>query len=143
MPYAPFCKYFPKIAEDETRTIVVTVDSELPKGNYSLIEMYCDEENCDCRRVMLNVISGSQGTTHAVIAYGWETRAFYEKWMGDNDKLSIDAMMGPTLNLGSPETKLAPILLNLVSDMLKTDKNYVARLKRHYEMFKESLDYDH
>ena len=71
MPYEPFYERFPEVAEKETRTITIFNDPELPAGEYGLIEAYCNEPDCDCRRVFLNVCSWQRGERIAVIAYGW------------------------------------------------------------------------
>jgi hypothetical protein len=75
-----------------------------------------------------------------VIAYGWESRDFYIKWMHDDDPAIIDSLMGPILNLGSPESELAPALLDFVKHEVQQDKDYVERVKRHYRMFRDRID---
>jgi preprotein translocase subunit SecA len=42
------------------------------------------------------------------------------------------------LNDSSPQSELAPVLLQEVTFVLQ-DKHYVDRLKRHYHMFKEAV----
>ena len=49
-------------------------------------------------------------------------------------------MQGPNLNRDSPVSPLSPILLALVKAILLQDKAYVARVKRHYRMFKNAVD---
>jgi hypothetical protein len=53
MPYVPFYKYFPKLAETETRVLTILPGdaSGLPPDSYGFCEMFCDERGCDCRRV--------------------------------------------------------------------------------------------
>ncbi|MFH1777769.1 MAG: hypothetical protein ABH952_09480, partial [Candidatus Omnitrophota bacterium] len=87
MPYALFHDYFPDIAEKETRTITVLKDSQwdLPPAHYTLHEMYCDEYNCDCRRVFFYIVSSIRNAVVAIIAYGWERPEFYAEWIGDDD----------------------------------------------------------
>ena len=48
----------PELAERETRSIMVQENNRynVPAGDYGLLEMYCDEEDCDCRRVFFNVL---------------------------------------------------------------------------------------
>src|SRR3990167_8042162 len=104
MPYAPFHEKFPELARRELRTLISIDDPQLPPGNYLLLEMYCDEPGCDCRRVFLNVFRAESRTFEAVIAYGWESRKFYAKWMGDDDPRAMDSLQGPELNFGSPTT---------------------------------------
>jgi hypothetical protein len=139
MPYTPFHFRFREVAEKETRCIVAFNHPKLPAGEYGLVESYCDERDCDCRRVFLNVLRTETETLEATIAYGWESREYYVKWMGDDDRDSIDHMMGPVLNLGSPLTPLSDILLEDVKLVLQ-DAAYVERLKRHYAMFRETVD---
>ncbi len=74
----------------------------------------------------------------AVIAYGWEDREFYVDWFGEDEPRVIDNLKGPTLNDASPQSKLAPILLERVKRVLKDDQ-YVERIKRHYRLFKEKI----
>jgi len=102
--------------------------------------MFCNEKGCDCRRVFLSVVSATKNELHAVIAYGWESPAFYAKWMGDNDPQSIQSLHGPCLNLGSPESATAPAILKLFRDVLLQDAAYVDRIKRHYQMFRGKID---
>lgn len=139
MPYAPFHERFPKIAEKETRAITILNNPELPSDTYGLIEAYCDELDCDCRRVFLNVISTNQKKLLATIAFGWERKKYYAKWMGDNDPRMIKDLKGPVLNLASPQSKLAPALLKQIKVVLQ-DKNYIERLKRHYNLFKDEIE---
>ena len=58
MGYLPLFKVLPEIGMKETRSINVTQNNNtLPLGEYAIIEMYCDEFDCDCRRVILSVAS--------------------------------------------------------------------------------------
>jgi hypothetical protein len=139
MPYEPFHERFPRIAEKETRIFIVMNDPDLSDDTYMLIEAYCNEPNCDCRRVFFNVYSEKRKELMAVIAYGWESREFYRQWFGKDDEKIIDDLKGPALNLGSPQSELAPKLLEKIEWVLK-DEAYVSRLKRHYRMFKETVD---
>jgi hypothetical protein len=143
MSYKPFNERFGEIALKETRSITIRNSSKLPDDDYGFFELYCNDENCDCQRVMFNVVSHKSNKIVAVVAYGWESKAFYVKWFGRNDPEIIQQMQGPILNPGSEQSELAPALLKLVSDTLLRDPDYVERLKRHYWMFKEKVDPDH
>jgi hypothetical protein len=145
MPYEPFVERFGELALKETRSATVFPGNEfgLPPDEYGLFESYCNDENCDCRRVFFNVVSRKTNKPIAVVAYGWETEAFYRRWFGgENDPLSrkmVKEMVGLGLNLGSPQSKYANAALKLVESVLQ-DQNYVARIKRHYQMFKGTVD---
>ena len=143
MPYQLFHDLFPEIAEAETRSITVSdgmSEIELPPGEYAFCEMFCNERGCDCRRVFFYVLSRFRRGPAAVIAWGWEKREFYAKWLHDDDPQMISALMGPCLNLGSPQTELGDALLDLVRDVLLQDEAYVERIKRHYSLFRARID---
>ncbi len=142
MPYQLFHDLFPEMAERETRMITVPEDAGLgvPSGNYSFLEMFCNDTGCDCRRVFFYVVSSLRKDVEAVIAWGWETRDYYENWLHDPDPKLVDELKGPTLNIGSPQTALAGDLLDLSQQVLLSDQAYVERVKRHYRMFRDKID---
>lgn len=142
MEFAPFATEFPGIAREETRQItVLDNDGALPQGRYLLMELFCKDPECDCRRVFFNVRYVEENQLVAVIAYGWEDMDFYREWLGYDKPELIDELQGPTLNKASPQTDLAPALLNQVETVLN-DEDYVDRIKRHYRMFKDSIAKD-
>ena len=142
MPYVLFHDHFPETAERETRTVTVLKKSPsgLPPGHYSLLEMFCDEPKCDCRRVMFYVVSSRRRDLEAVVAYGWESRVFYAKWLHDDDPRMIDELEGPVLNLGSPQSELAPAVLEMIEQIILPDRAYMERVKRHYAMVRKRID---
>ena len=143
MPYEPFYERFKEIALKETRSITIHNNPELPDDDYGFLEAYCNDENCDCRRVFFNVVSRKRGEVVAVIAYGWESKAFYSKWYRQNDPEMIEELRGPALNSMSEQSELAPALLAMVRNTLLMEPSYIERLKRHYRMFKEKVDPQH
>jgi hypothetical protein len=139
MPYEPFYERFPEIAWKETRSFTTFGNPDLPDDEYGLIEAYCNDQNCDCRRVFFNVASRKREQIVAVIAWGWESRDYYVRWFGRDEPLIIRELMGPALNTASRQSELAPALVEAVKVIL-ADPAYVERLKRHYRMFKETVD---
>lgn len=84
MDYGPFFEEFPEVAKEETRHInVLNEDGKLPKGRYLLIELFCTDPECDCRRVFLNVRHVEREQLMAVIAYGWEDQQYYREWFAE------------------------------------------------------------
>jgi hypothetical protein len=142
MPYVDFHKHFPKIAEQETRIVTIFDDAAfgLPAGHYTFFELFCDEPGCDCRRVFFAVASSHREIIEAVIAYGWESPEFYARWMGSNDSADIAALKGPVLNLASPQSDLAPAILELARKLLLSDETYIERVKQHYKFFRDKVD---
>jgi hypothetical protein len=143
MSYEPFYERFGELAWKETRSLTVFDDPRLAGDEFGFIELYCNDESCDCRRVMFDVVSRERRKSVAIIAYGWESQEFYAKWFRQNDPEIILQMQGPILNPGSNQSELAPALLKKVREVLLTDPAYIARLKRHYQMFKEKMDPNH
>jgi hypothetical protein len=142
----------PELALKETRTITVFAKNayNLPPANYGLVEMYCNDEDCDCRRVFLNVMSSVTKDSVAVIAYGWETLNYYAKWLcrkkvditqlDEYDRNTIRSLKGPCLNSASPQSNFAPVVLLMVVNLVLMDEKYVNRLKRHYKLFRAKID---
>lgn len=141
MPFRLFYDLFPEVAMAETRTVgLPQPQGGLPAGWYSFKEMFCDEPGCDCRRVFFLVESSFRDDVEAVIAWGWEDLAFYEHWIKYGDKDEARELIGPILNPMSPETALAPHLLELFKQVLMKDADYLDRVKRHYSMFRKKID---
>jgi hypothetical protein len=144
MPYASFHDRFPDIARRETRTVTVLRSSpfELPPAEYALLELYCDEPECDCRRVFFYVVSSRSKSAEAVVAYGWEPAEFYAKWSHEDDPEVVHRLKGPILNLASPQSQYAPEILRLIEQVVLQDLAYVKRLRAHYERFRRQVDED-
>ncbi len=140
---APFYTEFPDLAFAETRSATVRGYKGLPDGAYGFLEYYCNEPNCDCRRVFIIVISqDTEDKTLATINYGWENAEFYIKWMGDDE--DIESLKGPALAPPPAlQTKLAPYLLKLFKEAALEDGEYIKRLRRHYSMFRRAIETKH
>ncbi len=137
-----FHDLFPELAERETRCITVMSHAEAgaPPGDYYFHEMFCNDKGCDCRRVFLFVVSSIRQDVETVIAWGWEKPDFYAKWLKCSDPQDVAELKGPILNMGSPHTALAPAVLEMAQALLLRDPDYVARIKRHYRLFRERVD---
>lgn len=139
MPYTPFDEKFPVIAHKETRSFQPWNNPLLGDDEFGLLEMYCDEPGCDCRRVMFSVLSRRYKKIVAYIGYGWESAEFYANRFSYSEPDDIPAIQGPTLNIMSPQSKPAPAILAQVEVVLQ-DQAYADRLKRHYAMFRETIE---
>ena len=88
---------------------------------------------------MMDVLRAETGWSKvwATISYGWESLDFYRPWgVGDSDPIQIK---GPYLDPLNPQTKYSSALLNLFRFLIQSPE-YVLRLQRHYQMFRESVD---
>ena len=137
MPMVPFFTLFRDLAFKEMRSATVRQMPNIPDGEYGFLELYCDEPDCDCRRVVIEVVSPTTGPKiWATINYGWESVEFYEKRIGDRE--TAREYQGAVLDPLNPQTKYSPALLHLFKLVLQ-DEAYVERLKRHYKLFKSDL----
>ena len=120
----PFHELFPEQAWKEYRVMDLFKHEVIPPDGYALIESYCIDPDCDCRRVMLNVLS-RQGRQHvATISFGF-----------DRD----DEVAGPYLDSLNPQSEYAEALLELVEELILSDPDYVARLESHYQQVKRAV----
>ncbi|NGX30967.1 MAG: hypothetical protein K940chlam8_00323 [Chlamydiae bacterium] len=84
----PFYEIFPEIAEEETRCLHILQESDseaLPLGSYKLVELYCPDLDCDCRKVNIVAISNEDGKEYGTFQFGWEKQAFYDDHFGFDD----------------------------------------------------------
>lgn len=134
----PFHGRCPEIAMKEVRSVTVLDDGQsVPPGQYGLLEFYCDDPECDCRRVLFQVVrSDTGGKVWATINYGWESAEYYARWLGSAE--AGREACGASLDPLHPQSEYAPALLDLFTDVILADASYVERLKRHYRMFRDA-----
>ena len=133
----PFHSRFPDVAARETRCIhVLAPGGPLPVGEYGYLEHYCEKPDCDCRRVLLQVTSAkAPHTVLAIINYGWESADFYTDWMHGDEQAGRE-ITAASLDPLHPQSEYADHLLDYFQQHMITNPEYVARLARHYAMFK-------
>jgi hypothetical protein len=121
----PFFQVERALGARETRTIdLFRPQNGIPAGSYGLFEFYCPDPDCDCRRVLIQVVEKEHPTrVLAAIGYGF-------------DRDAKDA--GPFLDPMNAQCPYAPALLRLVEGMVLRDASYVARLERHYDIVKRA-----
>ena len=132
----PFIQRFPELGTQETRTITTAGLQGLPADEYALLELYCDEPGCDCRRVVIEVIARSTGDTLAIINYGWESLEFYARKLGSDEY--AQEVVSASLDPINPQSRHAHVLLAVFRDVVK-DHDYKKRLARHYRLFRETV----
>lgn len=133
----PFVSRFPDLAARETRVLLLPhPQCGLPSGSYGFVEWYCADPACDCRRVLFQVCEERRPSeVLATINFGWERAAFYADWLHGDEKGAkeiVEASLDPL----NRQSSGAPALLLLFRELLIPDEAYVARLRRHYELFK-------
>jgi hypothetical protein len=124
-----FDRIFHNVAKNESRALQVFDRPEVPTGTYVLREFYCNEPDCDCRRVILHVQSVEAKRVVASINYAFEpAKPPYQ----DEPQYSLDPL--------NPQSELSPIFFKMVKELLARDADYRSRLHRHYQMWKEVVD---
>lgn len=119
-----FYEHFPEIAFPETRVLEQRISANgIPVGRYEFAEAYCTDPTCDCRRVLLFVLTG-EGDCVAVIGFGFDPDG---------------PMRGPFLDPMHDQAPYAQALLESAKRLMLTDPAYVARLERHYETMKQKF----
>jgi hypothetical protein len=116
-----FDRLFPEQATAEVRVISLLRHPSLPDDEYALVESYCDDPACHCRRVLLSVVGRRAMTALASIGYGFDHAG---EWAG------------PFLDPLNPQSRHAEALLELVRQLVLTDAAYMARLEAHYYQVK-------
>ena len=141
MYFLSFYTKFPEIAEGEVGMVEVKKGAPVPAGLYAFLENYCDDPECDCRKVMINVVDAKKNDCIlATIGYGWESEKFYIEWMGD--KKMGKEMTGAYLEMAGVQSKHAREFLQLWKMMTVKNKEYVKRLKKHYVMWKRMSNFE-
>ena len=140
MRFLSFFEEFPELVGREFRNITVLDDNNfryIPPGNYALLECFCVDVECDCRKVMINVVSTNPTRLWTTLNYGWESEQYYRTWWGKNHEL-YQPMSGVSFD---PPTNdpLQNEFLSLFKEIIQTDHNYARRIESHYDMFKEKI----
>ena len=140
----PFHSVFPELAQQEVRCVHLGATADdasataLPADEYAYLEFYCEDLNCDCRRVFLQVIAkGQPDKVFASISYGWEKESFYRKrmpWAPDEAGGTVRGEMDPI----NEQSEFAEYFLDLFRRVV-LDEPYRLRLRRHYQLFREEL----
>ena len=117
MQMTPFCDICEKLAKTETRSFIYGGDE------YAVLEFFCTDPNCDCRRVLLTIMSRNHMRIEASIAFGFDR----------------DSLMGPGLELDplNPQGPHADAVMKLIKQQVLSDSSYVDRIRRHYAITKQ------
>lgn len=137
-PMTPLHTRCPELARTETRGFVIAAGGPVPAGTYGIIEWFCEDPGCDCRRAFLQIISEREpAKILASLNYGWETRAFYRRLLPFDPQAPKEITDG-SLNPINPQSPFAPALHRVFQNVVATP-DYQARLQRHYQTFKATL----
>lgn len=129
-----FGLFFPDLAARERRSIILEEPAfqfgrlVLPDDEYAFEELYCVETGCDCRRVMMNVLSRNMRKHIATINHAFEppTR---------DDEVPEQTFLDP-INV---QSEWSVALLDIFKNLVLSDRAYRKRLVRHYRLVKDAV----
>ena len=140
----PFHSLLPDVAQREVRCVHLGTsqnphaERKLPADEYAYLEYYCADLDCDCRRVLIQVIAkGQPGKVFASITYGWDKESFYRKrtpWDPDFAKATVRGELDPL----NEQSEHAEDFLELFRQIV-LDAPYRLRLGRHYQMLRQEV----
>ena len=140
----PFHSLFPELAWREVRCVHlgtvpgVSPSPGLSAGEYAFVEFYCEDLECDCRRVFIQVIARhQQEQVLASVNYGWEKESFYGERMPYDPEAPREIVQG-SLDPINQQSELSEGLLELFRQHV-LDEPYRIRLREHYRLFREEL----
>lgn len=142
MPLGAFIPFGVRHFEESQKEIMTLVIKEnkfgVQLGIYPVLENYCIEKECDCRKAMLNIYNLKNSQIMATIGYGWEDQGYYIKWYGADDSF-IKEIVGSYLEPGGIQSEQADIFLELWRDLILKNHEYRDQIRRHYNLFKEGI----
>lgn len=128
-----FFALMPDVARRETREVTIfppddpTFPALVEAGRYGFIESYCVDPECNCRRVIINVLSERSKGMVATISHAFDPPK-------PDAYVTVQTFLDPLF----PQSEMAEEFLDLfVSRVL--DVEYARRLERHYEMVKQAI----
>ena len=125
----PFHELFPEIGLSETRSArVLQNDEKLPADSYGFVELLCVDPKCDCRRVMINVLSEDSPAHLATINHAFEPP-------GPDAPVPEQTFLDPL----NRQSRHSQALMDLFKKLLSLDAAYGQRIERHYRMVKDAL----
>lgn len=110
----------------------------LAAGDYELREFYCDDQTCDCHRVLFRVVPRNvRGTIIASICYGWESADFYRS-IAVPGLLSPEQLTCGTLDPPNEQSSIAHDILRVFQKVLR-DPDLDRHLRGRYARFRAAL----
>ncbi len=123
-------------ATTRVRTLTLRGAPGLPDGAYSLVDCYCIDPDCDCRKTMIQVHLDHRFVS--LIAFGWESAEYYTRWYGRNlDERTLAEMKGPSIDILSPDLVQPEAMLAFFTSICEGD--YRQHLQSQYVRFKTAL----
>lgn len=118
---------YSELFPDDNATFCLCLERKtgsLAKGIYSFFDSHCTEKKCDCRRIAVSVIN-EKGKDLAHIGFGFDP--------GEEEA-------GPYLEPFMPQSRHAELLLEIFTDLVNTEPDFLEDLYYHYRQVREKID---
>lgn len=116
----------------QIRSVRIEQSPHIPDGEYGFVDTYCIDPECDCRKTMIQVIH--EDKLVSIINYGWESKSFYDKWMGEEITEPHAAMSGASVDISSPNLVEENAIIALFNTLL--NEKWIEKFKTHYRQVK-------
>lgn len=120
--------FLPELARDETRVLQLSYLPDAPPRPVALVEHYCDEPGCDCRRSILRAHDLQDRSVLATIAHGFDEP-------GDDAHHPEQTYIEPL----APDGPHAALILGVIRHLLE-NHDYQRHLESHYAAFKDVVE---
>ena len=132
----PFFDKCPEVGKKEMLHFALKDEEGLPDGDYSLIEAFCDNPDCDCRNAHIGFFKRTpEPKGLATINYGWESRNYYINIFLNKEEAG---KVQGTCIIEAERPEIGDAALRVVNKILQ-DTDYSEKIKKHYKMFKHAL----
>ena len=132
----PFFKKCPEVGNKEMLHFALKDEEGLPGGEYSLVEAFCDNPDCDCRNTHIGFFKRKPVPRGlATINYGWESINYYISVFLDKEEAR---KVQGTCIIEAETPEIGDAALKLFNKILQ-DTDYSKKIKKHYKMFKHAL----
>ena len=74
-----------------------------------------------------------------ILCYEWGKLSFYRREFKGFDEKTLKDLQGPVLESFQYQSNIADRVLKMFKQVLFADKEYLARIERHYKQFKGRL----
>jgi hypothetical protein len=121
----PFDLLFPDVARKESRGATLIAPGGQHLGQFLFRELYCADQNCDCRILLVQAFSAARARVVAAFSYCFEP-------LEGEPQFEIDPLQ--------PQSELSEPLFEMFQHALVEDPAYRPALLRHYAMWKAIVD---
>lgn len=124
LPLSSLC---PDLARDETKVLELGFGSNEPTTHVGFVERFCDEKDCDCRRVTLQLVDLDDRRELAAVGFDFDV------------DIPAPGDHAVYFERTSRNTLEAHLLRAVVEGLIR-HTDYPSKLERHYQTFRDAVE---